>query len=86
MAKFMATFGVQYSREPHPSGKFVNPDGYVLIFAETYDEAVSLMQAEYGISYAFVTPEEQFAEPNVIGKTGYEYHPYGVLEVLGDKQ
>ena len=79
---FVGTFGVKYIREEHPSGKDVNPDGYVLIEAETYDEARLIMEREYGRDYAFIYSEEDFALPNMFGKTGYDYHPVGPFATL----
>jgi len=73
MATFMATFGVQYKTVPHPSGLDANPDGYVRIEAPNYDLAVEAMQAVYGVEYAFIYREEDFA---------YEYHPDGVINEI----
>lgn len=73
MSEFMATFGVRYRTEQHPSGLPVDPDGYVLILADDYDEAVDLMQSEYGQAYAFIYPDTNFKP---------EYHPKGVIRVL----
>lgn len=81
--EFMGTFGVRYKREPHPSGKEVDPDGYVLIHAEDFNEAIQMMQAEYGTAYAFVYGARGFSE-NSFGLTGYDHHPLGVIAVLGE--
>lgn len=83
MAKYMATFGVQYSHDEHPSGKPVDPDGYVLIHADSEAEARRLMVEEYGNHYAFIYPEHLFGMRTGGGKNGYDYHPLGLIATLG---
>jgi hypothetical protein len=47
------TFGVQYAHEPHPVEPAVNPDGYWVIEAPTYDLARWAAFKRFGYHWAF---------------------------------
>lgn len=57
MPKFNVTFGVQYSREPHPTLGIIHPNGYVSIIAEDEESARSEIFRLIGPSWAFIYPE-----------------------------
>jgi len=58
--KFYLTFGNRYKYQPHPSGIAINPDGYVLIQAYTYDEARAKAFEIFGPAWAFLYTENNF--------------------------
>lgn len=60
MNKFYLTFGVQYSRESHPRGAHVHPDGYVVITAEGRDIARDLVVQLYGLQWSDLYTEDEF--------------------------
>lgn len=64
------TFGVRYSREPHPIHDWVHPDGYVAITVEDHVDPHAVTHSLFGPHYAFVYPEDRF---------NYHYYPKGCL-------
>ncbi len=60
MNKFYLTFGVQYSRETHPQGDHVHPDGYVVITAKDYDIARLIVTQLYGNRWSSLYRADQF--------------------------
>lgn len=63
MSIYYVTFGSQYSYEPHPSGDWVHPDGYLAIEASTYDlareRAFEITDGKFAFMYD-KEPEAQF--------------------------
>lgn len=39
MYEYYVTFGSQYAYQPHPTLDWVNPNGYLTIVADSYNEA-----------------------------------------------
>lgn len=50
--EYALTFGVQYGREPHPSGLSVYPHGYVVIEAESEADARDIAFTHYGRAWS----------------------------------
>lgn len=71
--KFYLTFGNKYKHQPHPSGTVINPDGYVLIQAYTYDEARAKAFEVFGPEWAFLYTEDNFEA---------KFFPAGVLRKI----
>ncbi len=61
--KFAATLPLRYAHDPHPVLDEYDTDGFILIHADSYDEACNKMFAHLGQAWAFVyayeTPEDQ---------------------------
>lgn len=68
--KFCLTFGNKYKHMPHPSGIEINPDGYIIIHAYTYDEARAKAFEIFGREWAFLYHENNF---------GTVFFPAGIL-------
>lgn len=73
--KYYVTFGQQYRKEPHPKVKYADPDGYVLINAENYNEARQKAFKHLGVHWAFIYSEEEF-------KKSKHWFPLGVLHEI----
>jgi hypothetical protein len=58
--KFFLTFGNKYKHELHQSGLKINPDGYILIYAHTYDLARQKAFDEFGKEWCWLYSEEEF--------------------------
>jgi hypothetical protein len=72
--KFYLTFGVQYSREPHPRGSHVHPDGYVVITAKDGSAARDIVTQLYGIQWSNLYSEDEFMQDPVT-----DLYPRGAL-------
>lgn len=59
---FYCTFGQRYRREPHPSGKAVDPDGWVAITAPDEESARAKMAEVYGMDWSWIYPADDFDE------------------------
>lgn len=57
MPKFNVTFGLKYSREPHPKLGIIHPNGYVSIIAEDEESAREEIFRLIGESWGFMYPE-----------------------------
>lgn len=73
LQNYYVTFGVQYSREPHPCGAYIDPNGYAVIRAVSYKHAHEAAFHKYGQAWSFLYDEEDFEA---------DYHPYGCIEAL----
>lgn len=72
MPQFYMTVGQKYARERHPHD--LDPDGWVLIIAETLDEAREKAFDTYGNDWSMVYEEEDFDSM---------FYPMGCLAVIG---
>lgn len=76
--KWYLTFGVQYSREPHPTWPGAHPDGWVVILAPTEPAARELAIAHFKLHWSMLSPDAYF--PVELNKQ--KYYPRGELAVL----
>lgn len=58
--KFFLTFGQKYRHQLHPSGKKINPDGWIEIFAYNYDLARQKAFEHFGSDWCWLYTEEEF--------------------------
>jgi len=58
--KFFLTFGNRYKYEYHPSGYKIYPDGWIEIFAYTYDLARQKAMDEFGKEWCWLYSEDEF--------------------------
>lgn len=80
MNKFYLTFGVQYSREPHPRGSHVHPDGYVVITAKDMPTARDIVVQLYGVQWSSLYVEYEFMRDLAdASQTVKDLYPRGVL-------
>lgn len=70
MAEFFITFGVQYSRVPHPTFPLAHPDGWVVIEAPDEEAAREHAYARLGQRWAFIYTADTFDT---------SWHPLGEL-------
>jgi hypothetical protein len=54
MPEFRVTFGQKWRREPHPQLPVAHPDGYVIIEAETWDQAFEEAKLVLGKNFSDV--------------------------------
>lgn len=57
---YCLTFGQKYLYEPHPSGKPINPDGYIEIRAPDQGSAREKAFEVYGTAWAFLYDADCF--------------------------
>lgn len=75
---FYLTFGLKYRYIPHPTFSLANPDGYVLIHAESIEEARDIAFTVIGEKWSSIYTEEKF---NPI----QGYFPVGCIKILPDE-
>lgn len=69
--KFFLAFGNKYKHEPHPSGYDVNPDGWIEVFADTYDLARQKTMDIFGKEWCWLYTEDEFEQNHFpAGKIG----------------
>lgn len=75
MNNYFVTLGLMYKHEPHPylPRHMSDPEGYLLVQAETRKKAEDMVYAVIGTSYAMLYSEESF-EP--------KHHPLGCLGLI----
>lgn len=77
MNKFYLTFGVKYGQEKHPIHSWVDPDGYVIIYAPNEAKARKMAFEIFDQYWAFLTEAHNFQR---------EYYPLGRLKVFKYKE
>lgn len=79
---FYATFGVQYSEDPHPTlpAEYVNPNGVMKVIAPDMSTARALVSAATGNAYAFLYPWPDVATEEEAKMK--RYYPDGVNATL----
>lgn len=71
---FFLTFGQRYHREEHPTFKAANPDGYVTVWAYTYEKARQIVTKRIGSRFCALYEAEHF-DPS--------FYPLGSIEEWG---
>lgn len=59
-AEYRLTFGVHYSREPHPRGEWIHPDGWVTVVAASRGEARQVVVDLFGRYWSDLYDPESF--------------------------
>lgn len=76
MPKYAVTFGQKYHREPHGTLPRVNPNGFVLVNAPSYEEARRKVVDRIGLEWAFMYAYNTESERAKVD----EYQPDGAFE------
>lgn len=71
---FFLTFGLRYRREGHPTFEAAHPDGYVTVWAYTYEEARRIVAERIGSRFCGLYEAEHF-DPS--------FYPLGSIEEWG---
>lgn len=73
LQRFYVTFGYKYKSEPHPNYHRANPDGYVVINAESEEKARQQAFKVFGNYWSFIYSEE---------KMQFHFFPKGCLDTF----
>lgn len=76
-SKFFVTFGQKYRHEKHPSGLNIHPDGYVIIYAESWIVARRIAFDKFGDNFSLIYCETDF-NPH--------FFPLGPILELGNEE
>ena len=58
--EFFVTFGQRYAREQHPTIDQAHPDGWLVIEAESWDDARAVAERELGTNWSHLHTKEDF--------------------------
>jgi hypothetical protein len=62
MQEFFVTFGQRYAQEPHPVLADAHPDGWLVIEAESWDEARAAVATALGTSWSNLYEKTDFMQ------------------------
>lgn len=58
--EFFVTFGQRYAREQHPTIEQAHPDGWLVIEADSWEEARAVAARELGTSWSDLVSKDDF--------------------------
>jgi len=75
--EWFVTFGMRYAHETHPYFPDAHPDGWVVIEADTYEEARRIAVRRLGPFWAFVYGEDDPPSPELFPRGELARWPRG---------